>query len=449
MPTSKLPDHASIEYLKKLAKERLRELRKSEPDARLASAQLAIAREYGFPSWRALRAELDRRRVAPIDALFRECRAGNAGVVRTILEKNPHLARERAHGTTALHQAAAHAPIVRMLLEHGADPNVRDEGDNALPLHFAAGGGRADSVRALLDAGSDVHGFGDLHEGDVIGWAACGHEPHREIVELLLERGARHHIFSAMAMADVEPVRRLVEEDPRALERRTSRFESLQTPIHFALFAPDGLGGRRAQPQYDMLDLLIELGADVDMEDGRGRTALELAMLRGDTEAIRRLRAAGARDPEIAADDSPEALAALGSSIRHPLTPMLAVSDMSRSLRWYTSIGFRIAESHGQDDVIDWAHLMLGRSGIMVVPGGQPGHKQVSLWFTTDRLDDLHAALRARQLRHARATAGDAGEEPAIRFVQDLYEAFYGQREFCIEDPDGYELWFAQPLSRP
>ncbi|HEX6308717.1 MAG TPA: ankyrin repeat domain-containing protein [Longimicrobiales bacterium] len=449
MPGSKLPDNASLEYLKKLAKERLRELRRAQPDARLASAQLDVARAYGFPSWRALRAELDRRRAAPIDALFRACSAGDVDAVRGILARQPQLARERAHGTTALHRAAAHASVLRVLLEHGADPNVRDEGDNALPLHFAAGGGFLESVRALLDAGSDVHGFGDLHEGDVIGWAACGHEPHREIVQLLLERGARHHIFSAMAMADADLARRLVEEDPRTLERRTSRFESLQTPIHFALFAPDGLGGRRVQPQYDMLDVLIELGADVDMEDGRGRTALELAMLRGDTEAIRRLRAAGARDPEIAADDSPEALAALGSSIRQQLTPMLAVSDMSRSLRWYAAIGFRITESHGQEDSIDWAHLTLGGSGIMVVPGGQPGHKQVSLWFTTDRLDDLHAALRARQLRHARATGGGAGEEPAIRFVQDLYEAFYGQREFCIEDPDGYELWFAQPLSRP
>jgi hypothetical protein len=54
-----LPDRPSLEYLKKLAKDRLRELRRAEAGARLADAQLAVAREHGFPSWRALRAHLD------------------------------------------------------------------------------------------------------------------------------------------------------------------------------------------------------------------------------------------------------------------------------------------------------------------------------------------------------------------------------------------------------
>ena len=47
-------------------------------------------------------------------------------------------------------------------------------------------------------------------------------------------------------------------------------------------------------PDYAMLALLIELGADVDAPDERGRTPLTLAMLRGDREAMRLLAAAGA-----------------------------------------------------------------------------------------------------------------------------------------------------------
>jgi len=38
-----LPERASIEYLKKVAKERLAVLRAAAPDAKLADAQLAIA----------------------------------------------------------------------------------------------------------------------------------------------------------------------------------------------------------------------------------------------------------------------------------------------------------------------------------------------------------------------------------------------------------------------
>ncbi len=45
--------------LKKLAKERLRDLRLSDPTARLSDTLRAIAQEYGFPSWRALKAEVE------------------------------------------------------------------------------------------------------------------------------------------------------------------------------------------------------------------------------------------------------------------------------------------------------------------------------------------------------------------------------------------------------
>lgn len=62
MPDPKLPEHPSLEYLRKLAKNRLPELRQTQPDAKLATALLLVAREHGFPSWRALKAQLDSRR---------------------------------------------------------------------------------------------------------------------------------------------------------------------------------------------------------------------------------------------------------------------------------------------------------------------------------------------------------------------------------------------------
>ena len=70
MSTSRLPERASLDYLKKLAKERLRDMRATDPAAKLASAQLAVAREHGFPSWRALKAEVDRRRAPHLDEWF-------------------------------------------------------------------------------------------------------------------------------------------------------------------------------------------------------------------------------------------------------------------------------------------------------------------------------------------------------------------------------------------
>ena len=66
MSNSKLPERPSLDHLKKLAKNRLQELRRNDPEAKLASAQLAVAREYGFLSWRALKVQLDDRRAKKV-----------------------------------------------------------------------------------------------------------------------------------------------------------------------------------------------------------------------------------------------------------------------------------------------------------------------------------------------------------------------------------------------
>jgi hypothetical protein len=54
-----LPDRPSLEYLKKQAKTLLRDLQRQQPEAQLADAQHAIAREYGFSSWPALHAHIE------------------------------------------------------------------------------------------------------------------------------------------------------------------------------------------------------------------------------------------------------------------------------------------------------------------------------------------------------------------------------------------------------
>jgi uncharacterized protein YbbK (DUF523 family) len=55
-----IPARPNLEWLRKTAKDRLAELRATDPAARLAQAQLQVAREFDFPSWRAMKAHLDR-----------------------------------------------------------------------------------------------------------------------------------------------------------------------------------------------------------------------------------------------------------------------------------------------------------------------------------------------------------------------------------------------------
>jgi hypothetical protein len=46
-----LPPHPNLEHLKKQAKDLLPDLKQRNPNAKLADAQYALAREYGFASW--------------------------------------------------------------------------------------------------------------------------------------------------------------------------------------------------------------------------------------------------------------------------------------------------------------------------------------------------------------------------------------------------------------
>jgi len=425
-----LPANASYEYLKKLAKERLALLRKREPSTKLAGAQLAVAREYGFASWRALKADIDRRRAPNVARMMRASTDGDVAALRQLLAEAPALAREAlGGGATALHLAARHPAAIRLLLEHGADPNARDAGDNATPLHFAAASGSLESVRLLVDAGADVHGAGDLHEGGVIGWAA--RKGNEAVVAFLLDHGARHHIFSAMAVGDRDLVERIVEQDPDCLLRRRSRFENRHTPVHAAFAPPDGLGVLAGQPDYAMLALLIELGADVEAADDKGRTPLAIALLRRDEEAIRLLREAGAREPEAPARDSGgirDEIKSAAASVRSS-SPMFRVRDVRATARWYESLGFTLTDEYEDSGEVTFARLTFGKSEFTLSSGSESGPREVSLWFYVNDVRRLYEQLKSAQLR----------------FQEDLYAPFYGGHQFSIEDPNGLSLIFWQP----
>src|SRR5262249_3088916 len=60
--SASLPLRANLEWLKKLCKDRLVQLRDGDPQAKLSDAQLAVAREFGFPSWRKLKEHVEQLR---------------------------------------------------------------------------------------------------------------------------------------------------------------------------------------------------------------------------------------------------------------------------------------------------------------------------------------------------------------------------------------------------
>ncbi|HEY8166532.1 MAG TPA: ankyrin repeat domain-containing protein [Gemmatimonadaceae bacterium] len=261
-----LPDAPNLDWLRKQAKRQLSELKKSNPQAKLAQAQFDLAKQYGFPSWRALKDHVDSLTVD--GQLFNAARNGDVERLSELLDRYPDklIVGEKPYGWSLLHAAAHKGQLgaVDLLLRRGADVNTREQGDNTYAMHWAAAAGSVDVVRRLADAGGDVVGHGDDHELDVIGWASCwdgcDDDAHHAVVRFLISRGAHHHIFSAIAMNLGDEIRRIVAADSSALSRRMSRNENHQLPLHFAV--------RMNRPE--MVSLLLDLGADPTATDGAG-----------------------------------------------------------------------------------------------------------------------------------------------------------------------------------
>ncbi len=114
------------------------------------------------------------------------------------------------------------------------------------------------------------------------------------------------------------------------------------------------------------------------------------------------------------------------------VVPMIHVLDVRATADWYTSIGFTLVRQNEEDGEMNWAKLSLGNSQVMLNIGGKPStehRREVDLYITTDNVDELYRRLRGR-----------------VQVVQDLYDAFYGMREFIIRDCNGFWITFGQPL---
>jgi ankyrin repeat protein len=321
----RLPARPNLEQLKKQAKAVLKgyesadpavleEIRTEHPAWRratvseiasarftLADAQTVIARQYGFESWPKLRAHVvqfhaaqfqdDASTAEVVEALRSAAGKGDLQRLSTLLDQHPELIDEPGGPgvRTALHQAVfgKSTAAVKLLLEHGANPNIRCEGDNAYPLHFAVEKNLVPIIHLLVEHGADTVGEGDYHELGVLGWAAAWDDiaADPEIVSYLLAHGAQHNIFSAVAMGDIAAIRNLVTRQPANLERRMNGTIMRRMPLHLAV----------VKRQAEALKTLLELGANIESIDEAGLTPLDLAALIGAGEMLPILFEAGAK----------------------------------------------------------------------------------------------------------------------------------------------------------
>uniref|UniRef100_A0A3B5A8W5 E3 ubiquitin-protein ligase MIB2 n=1 Tax=Stegastes partitus TaxID=144197 RepID=A0A3B5A8W5_9TELE len=271
-----------------------------------------------------------------------EAAQGSANKVRELVQKYPDKVDIKNQGKTALQVAAhqGHMEVVKALLQANSSIEVKDE-DGDAALHYTAFGNQAEIARLLLSKGANVNllnnsmctalhiavnkGFTDLvrvlteHSADINLQDSYGDTPlhdaiakdFRNIIEILVvvpnidftqqnHRGFNllHHAalkgnklatekilgrarqlvdvkkedgFSALHLAalnnhrDVAEI--LIKEGRCDINIRNNRN---QTPLQLAVM----------QGHTDLVQLLVAEGADVNMEDEDGDTAMHVALLR-------------------------------------------------------------------------------------------------------------------------------------------------------------------------
>jgi ankyrin repeat protein len=92
----------------------------------------------------------------PNEEFFAAARKGDAAAVRAFLDKGFDVNAKTRYGATALSYACdkGHVEVVKLLIERGANVNVKDTFYGEVPLGWALSHGHAQVLKLLLDKGA-------------------------------------------------------------------------------------------------------------------------------------------------------------------------------------------------------------------------------------------------------------------------------------------------------
>jgi ankyrin repeat protein len=302
---SVLPEHPDLDQVRRRAKELLRAARAGDTEAltrlsavsaplTLAGAQLALAREFGQPSWASLVREIEARNAAIPENVIRFLRSSvnlQIGHAARMLHDDPSLADSGFPAAVVLGDAGRVAADLRR--DPGAAVRV-DPGTGWSVLHLACASrfhldpvrapGLAEVTRLLLDAGADLDGkstggrcWRPLECAVTSANSSANNEP---IIRLLLDRGA--------------PVRSETVVAALYAAGGTWCLELLaQHASDGAELFSDGLAGAVADANQDAVRILLAAGADPDLPGPDGRSARRNALRAGVAATVELLGGAG------------------------------------------------------------------------------------------------------------------------------------------------------------
>lgn len=295
---------------------RLRESPLVKPDPRLADAQFFVARAHGFDSWPKFARQVEALERGESENVQFEAAAdaivsGDIRTVEQLMRAAPELlsARsDRSHNAPLLHYVAANGiedfrqktprnivEIAKFLLEAGADVNAESNaygggctalGLAATSVHPARAGLQEALMQVLLDYGADIDRRGAGGNGHTA-VEGCLWNGRGGAAAFLASHGAQLNLETAAGTGRIDAVASSFSEDGKLKSPATKT--QMQRGFLWAC--------EYGHP--DVVQFLLERGADLRDEAGTGETALHWAIAGGSLSALKLLLKRGAPLDEL------------------------------------------------------------------------------------------------------------------------------------------------------
>ena len=244
-------------------------------------AQPAIA-----PSREAARDRLGMLRVEySADSFVKQAAEGDTIAIKTFLAAGMNINARNEKGSTALMKAAETGQVetAQSLLAAGANPNLLGGERSTSALVLAAMSGDLPMMKVLIAGGADVN-LKVWNGGDDTALIAAASSGQREAVALLLDNKASINtrslsrgsaVVTASCMGHADTVRTLVDRGADVNARNPGQVgPGAPTPV----VGQTALGCTAARRDMELVQFLLDKGADINLTSYRGSTPLHLAM---------------------------------------------------------------------------------------------------------------------------------------------------------------------------
>jgi len=175
--------------------------------------------------------------------------------------------------------------VLECLMDYGLDIDQQSDNGNTL-LHYFSAKGKIEEVRFLLEQGARTDIRDKVHQGTAVGAA---HFNYQYVVrDFLLEHS--YSIIEMAACGYLDRLRELVVKDPSLVHQQSI---SGNTPLHLVC---NWLGSKADNAlRAEIMDILLEHGANINAKNKQELTPLQLNKLENDEDNINLLIERGAK----------------------------------------------------------------------------------------------------------------------------------------------------------